>query len=171
MGRDMDLMKAAVCGVAIAALIGLDGAAAERGWDMFTEPELGTSLEIPTGLFTRAAGPAKKGTGQQFETDDGRAGLIVYSISNAERRETPAGFMNENYKAPAGAVDYKRVTGTFFAISAIHDDEIYYSRCNFSPSAGGAIHCFDLKYPKREKRAWDPIVTRMSLSLRPLIKS
>jgi hypothetical protein len=63
------------------------------------------------------------------------------------------------------------VTRTFFAISAIHEDEIYYSRCNFSPTAGGAIHCFDLKYPKHEKRAWDAVVTRMSLSLRPLIKS
>jgi len=33
---------------------------------------------------------------------------------------------------------------------------------------GAAIHCFDLVYPKPEKRAWDAIVTRISLSLRPL---
>jgi hypothetical protein len=42
---------------------------------------------------------------------------------------------------------------------------IYYSRCNFG---GAAIHCFDLAYPQAEKRAWDAIVTRISLSLRPL---
>jgi hypothetical protein len=167
----MALMKAVVCALALAPVIGLHGAASQSGWDIFTEPQLGTRIEIPTAIFTRSAGPAKKGTGQQFETEDGRAGLIVYSIPNADRRETPARFMSENYKAPAGAVDYKRVTGTFFAISAIHDDEIYYSRCNFSPTAGGAIHCFDLKYPKRDKRAWDGIVTRMSLSLRPLVRS
>jgi hypothetical protein len=29
------------------------------------------------------------------------------------------------------------------------------------------IHCIDLQYPRREKRAWDAIVTRISLSLRP----
>jgi hypothetical protein len=72
---------------------------------IFTEPELGTSIEIPTAIFTRAAGPAQKGTGQQFETDDGPAGLIVYSISNADGRKTPARFMTDNYRAPADAVD------------------------------------------------------------------
>jgi hypothetical protein len=29
------------------------------------------------------------------------------------------------------------------------------------------IHCVDLRYPRGEKRAWDRIVTRISLSLRP----
>jgi hypothetical protein len=43
---------------------------------------------------------------------------------------------------------------------------IYYSRCNFSRA--GAMHCFDLVYPKEEERAWDAVVTRISLSLRPL---
>jgi hypothetical protein len=45
---------------------------------------------------------------------------------------------------------------------------VYYSRCNFSSEMGGAVHCFDLVYPQREQRAWDPIVTRISRSLRPL---
>jgi hypothetical protein len=45
---------------------------------------------------------------------------------------------------------------------------ILYSRCNFSSRALRAIHCFDLTYPQEEKRAWDAVVTRISLSLRPL---
>jgi hypothetical protein len=65
-------------------------------------------------------------------------------------------------------LDYKRVTGSFFAISIERDGKIYYSRCNFSRSAKGSIHCFDLVYPQEAKRAWDPVVTRISLSLRPL---
>jgi hypothetical protein len=44
---------------------------------------------------------------------------------------------------------------------------IFYSRCNVSPT-GATLHCFDMKYPAREKTAWDAIVTRMSRSLRPL---
>ena len=55
----------------------------------------------------------------------------------------------------------------FFAISMERDGRILYSRCNFSRSPV-AIDCFDLVYPQEEKRAWDPVVTRMSLSLRPL---
>jgi hypothetical protein len=30
------------------------------------------------------------------------------------------------------------------------------------------IHCIDLRYPVGQKRAWDGVVTRISLSLRPL---
>jgi hypothetical protein len=48
--------------------------------------------------------------------------------------------------------------------SAAERDLILYRRCNF---AGGAIHCFDVRYPRAEKRAWDGPVTRMSLTLRP----
>jgi hypothetical protein len=63
---------------------------------------------------------------------------------------------------------YRRVTPSFFAISAEREGMIYYSRCNFSTLRGATIHCFDLVYPQSEKRAWDAIVTRISLSLRPL---
>jgi hypothetical protein len=41
-------------------------------------------------------------------------------------------------------------------------------RCNFSGGAPGVVHCFDLKYPQEEKGSWDAVVTRLSLSLRPL---
>jgi hypothetical protein len=46
-------------------------------------------------------------------------------------------------------LDYERVTRSFFAISMERDGTVYYSRCNFSRSAGGSIHCFDLVYPQR----------------------
>jgi hypothetical protein len=68
-------------------------------------------------------------------------------------------------------LDYHRVTSTFFAISGVNQGMIYYSRCNFSANAGGTAHCFDLKYPASEKRAWDEIVTRISRSLRPLVRA
>jgi hypothetical protein len=60
------------------------------------------------------------------------------------------------------------VTRSFFAISAVYEGVIYYSRCNFSRRSEDTIHCFDLKYPASEKRAWDDIVTRISRSLEPL---
>jgi hypothetical protein len=64
-------------------------------------------------------------------------------------------------------LEYERVTASFFAVTMEHDGLIYYSRCNFSSAQGNNIHCFDLFYPQDEKHAWDPVVTRMSLSLRP----
>jgi hypothetical protein len=66
------------------------------------------------------------------------------------------------------ALDYTRSARSFFAISSERDGVILYSRCNFSTRGRGAIHCFDLVYPQAEKRFWDAVVTRISLSLRPL---
>jgi hypothetical protein len=66
------------------------------------------------------------------------------------------------------ALDYERITPTFFAISSVRQGLVYYSRCNFSAGADAALHCVDLVYPQREQRAWDAIVTRISRSLRPL---
>jgi|SRR5689334_2145970 len=83
------------------------------------------------------------------------------------RREAPATYLKRNYKAPGRAMDYVRVTRSFFAVSAANQGTVYYSRCNFSGRSGGTIHCVDIKYPVSEKQAWDDIVTRISRSLEP----
>jgi hypothetical protein len=92
----------------------------------------------------------------------------IPTFLRAEIGNTPATYLNAYLRMPPGQLAYQRVTPSFFAISALKDDTIYYSRCNFSRSETSAIHCFDLVYPASEKRAWDAIVTRISLSLRPL---
>ena len=107
------------------------------------------------------------GTGERLRTPDGRASLTIYSRAN-ETGETPSSYLRKNLKMAQSGMQYQRVTSYFFAISTQREGTIYYSRCNFSRVRGPSIHCFDLVYPQREKRAWDPIVTHISLSLRPL---
>jgi len=143
-------------------------AASSARWDVLIEPDLGTKVEVPTDIFSVPYGSPGKGIGRQFRTKDGRAILSVYSLDNRYARNTPTTYLRKNLKVTESAMDYIRVTETFFAISGVHEGSIWYSRCNFSRTRGGAVHCFDLKYPSNEKRAWDPIVTRISLSLRPL---
>jgi hypothetical protein len=125
-------------------------------------------VEYPAGIFSVSEGTAAKGAGEQLTTEDGRASFSIYSVRN-ENGDTPRTYLLRNLRFPRSALEYQRVTGSFFAISAVTGGEIYYSRCNFSDGPGGAIHCIDLVYPEREKRAWDGIVTRISLSLRPLL--
>ena len=127
-------------------------------------PKYGTRVEYPARIFVAVREP-EKGTGQRFESDGGRAVLSIYAREN-EDDDTPVSYLRKNLRQTG--LDYERVTRSFFAISMERDGTIYYSRCNFSRSAGGSIHCFDLIYPQSEKRAWDPVVTRISLSLRPL---
>ena len=141
--------------------------AMSQDWTTFVEPQFGTRLELPSQMFTVHEGPSIKGVGEEYATSDGRAALAIYSQRNL-RREAPATYLKRNYKAPRRAMDYVRVTRSFFAVSAVNQGTIYYSRCNFSRRSGGTVHCFDLKYPASEKRAWDGIVTRISRSLEPL---
>ena len=90
--------------------------------------------------------------------------LAVYSQRN--EGENPARYVEKNFKVPRKTIDYKRVAPTFFAISAVHAGEIYYSRCNFPNGSSGPIHCVDVIYRQSEKPFWEPVVTRISLSLR-----
>jgi hypothetical protein len=50
----------------------------------------------------------------------------------------------------------------FFAVSGYKGDKVWYGRCNFSK---GFVHCVLINYPAQEERAWDDIVTHISLSL------
>jgi hypothetical protein len=135
-------------------------------WRTFEIPDFGTRIQYPAGIFSPAGKP-EKGVGQRFERADGRAVLSIYSRPN-ETGENPATYLRSNLRVSRSALDYARITRSFFAISSEGDGVILYSRCNFSGGERGAIHCFDLKYPQEEKRAWDAVVTRISLSLRPL---
>ena len=135
-------------------------------WRTFEVPDFGTSIQYPASIFTPAGQP-ETGLGQRFERDDGRAVLSIYARPN-EAGESPKTYLRNNLRVERSALDYVRIARSFFAISSERDGVILYSRCNFSGGARGVIHCFDLKYPQQEKRAWDAVVTRISLSLRPL---
>jgi hypothetical protein len=132
-------------------------------WETFQVPEYGTRVQYPAKLFAPVGEP-EKGVGQRFEREDGRAVLSIYASENQDD-DTPASYLKKNLRQPA--LDYERVTRSFFAISMEREGTIFYSRCNFS-ARRSVIHCFDLVYPQSEKKAWDPVVTRISLSLRPL---
>jgi hypothetical protein len=135
------------------------------GWRTFVIPEYGTRVDYPAAIFT-PAGAAEKGVGERFESRDGRAVLSIYSRENAAA-DSPLSYLRKNLNVNPAGLDYQRITRSFFAISMERDGLIYYSRCNFSATTAGVTHCFDLVYPQEEKRAWDSVVTRISLSLQP----
>ena len=106
-------------------------------WGMFEERRLGTRVEYPVDVFSISEGASERGIGEHFRTADGRAQLIIYSLP-AEAGDTPASFLRKNLVVQLAASDYRRVTASFFAISAHRNGVIYYSRCNFSSNGGGA---------------------------------
>jgi hypothetical protein len=125
----------------------------------------GMRVDYPAGIFTVDVGPSDKGPGRVLRSDDGTAGFTFYMQPNTEH-DTPASFLRSRLSAPRRKIDYMRVTERFVAVSGVRGGRIYYGRCNFPDGASGPIHCMELVYSKSEKRLWDPIVTRASLSLR-----
>jgi hypothetical protein len=136
-------------------------------WQTFLVPEFGTTVDYPASIFSVPDGKAENGLGQRFNSAEGRSVLTIDTRENAAG-DTPASYLRNNLRTGRSALDYERMTRSFFAISSERRGLIFSSRCNFSAEAGGVIHCFDLVYPRDEKRTWDPVVTRISRSLRPL---
>jgi hypothetical protein len=142
-----------------AFLTGTDAGAATGDWLTLTDPDSGTSLEYPRGIF--AAHEYSEGH-LVLHTRDQRAVLKIYT--EVQKGQTPSDKLKEALQIRGEVtVDYSRAAGSFFAVSGTRGDQTFYTRCNL---ADGYFHCFDLIYPTRETAAWDAIVTRISRSLK-----
>jgi hypothetical protein len=146
-------------GVAALVFVGNASAAKPINWERYIVAETGTSVDVPTSVFTQDAGKPKGAYGKQFLTSDGRANLTVESLAN-KSGDSPATFLAR--KNPPKNIVYKRVTPRFFVVSSFRNDKIWYDRCNFAASV---INCVLINYPAAEKRDWDGIVTRISNTL------
>jgi len=139
-------------------------AAAERpsGWGRYRDRQLGMAFDFPSHIFSlRSAEQGREGV--VFSTPDGRARIRVFSVDN-EANDTPRSYLRKIAKPDEAKFTYVRTKRRFFVASGTREGNIFYSRCNFR-SSGERVSCFQLDYPQAEKRAWDDVVTRISLSL------
>lgn len=131
-------------------------------WTTYRIPETGTSVDVPTSVFTEEAGkPDGYGNGysKKLRTPDGGADLTVQAVRRP-KGVSPAAFLAA--KQPPPGILYKRIAPDFFVVSSIKRDKIWYDRCNFTSRY---VHCVLINYPAAEKRQWDDVVTRISHSL------
>jgi hypothetical protein len=153
--------------LALAAATGMvvSAAGASLQWSVMSDA-FGTRVDYPSGIFTNEQGSPPRGTGRVLESAEREARLMVYVEKN-EAHNSPASFVQSNLTTPTSQIDYRKVTDHFFAVSGESDGRIFYSRCNFPQGRNGPLHCIFVSYKSSEKEAWDDIVTRISLSLRP----
>jgi hypothetical protein len=128
-------------------------------WETYTIPGTETSVDFPSSIFSERLGRPPQGEGQRFQSADGRAELTIQTGA-IEPGVSPAAFLAKQH--PPERIQYKRITPGFFAVSGYKGDKVWYDRCNFS---NGFVRCVLMNYPAQEERAWDSIVTRISLSL------
>lgn len=149
--------------VGILALIGLGlpaDALPREGWSTF-RGERGLVTQYPAGIFDVVAGPTERGKGRKFKSSEGPYEFAAYSLQNASYL-SPRDYLRKHLVVDPSSMVYRRVTNRFFVLSSVRNNRIFYSRCNFS----ARINCIYLEYPRSEKVTWDPIVTRISHSLR-----
>lgn len=128
-------------------------------WQSFVIPSTGTRVEMPVSTFTEETELPDGGVGRRVFTSDRRADLTVQSIENPGE-VSPSVFLAK--RNPPPGISYRRVTSTFFVVSSVRKDRIWYNRCNRS---SGRMHCVLINYPAAQKRQWDSIVTRISHTL------
>jgi hypothetical protein len=151
--------------LALVSIFAPAAAAQPRGadWGRYRDRDFGMSFDFPRHIFPLQSA-VQGGPGVTFSTTDGRARIRVFAGHN-ERHDTPARYLARIRNDGEGRFTYVRTTRRFFVASGVHDRAIFYRRCNFVPRSD-QLSCFQIDYPQSEKRTWDPIVTRISLSLR-----
>jgi hypothetical protein len=147
---------------AIGICASINVAAAQEKWATYMNPRFGTTVDYPGRIFTDRDPPPENGDGQSFRSGDGHAQLLIYGAYNAEG-DTPQRYVEKH--ADEG-VSYRRATARTYVISGTRKDQLFYERCNFQEGKNDIINCFSVTYPAAEKVVWDPIVTRLSKSLR-----
>lgn len=157
------LIRTAAAGMfsAAAGLVAVPAHA--QGWQRYVIERHGMSFDFPSHVFDVRSAEDKQ-SGRLFYSPDRRARLAVFGFVNTGN-ETPRSFLHKTADFEAANFTYVRTTPRFVVASGTKGGRIFYRRCNFS-SASKRVGCFQLDYPRAEKRRWDGLVTRMSHSLR-----
>jgi hypothetical protein len=145
----------------LAIVFWVGATAAQEQWSTYSNPRYGTTIDYPIDLFSAPDPPSENGDGQIIHTADGRAELIIYGLNNMDG-ERPDVYISRHVNLDD--VAYKKIGSDFYVVSGTRGTIIFYERCNFPND--DVLNCFSVTYPAAEKAAWDPIVTRMSQSLR-----
>ena len=134
-----------------------------EAWRRYRNDRFGTSIEYPERF--RPGRPPANGDGLGFASADG-ASFSVWGGHNALEHNVQGleRFVRDNL--PGGAkVVYAARGANWFAITGVDGDSIFYERRVIS-HAGQIVNGFSIRYPGALKTPYDPVVERMSKSLR-----
>ena len=139
---------------------------ATNDWVSYSNERFGFSLQYPANVFALER-RTEAGDGELFVAKDGAARLLVGSLSN-ESRFTPANYQAyiERNSYPDYRIDYRRLGGSWFALSGEANGKIFYEKAMFS-CAGRLITSFAMIYPSEQRRVFDRIVERVENTFRP----
>jgi hypothetical protein len=150
-------------GVVLAALPCAAFAQPRETWKTYANDRFGTTIEYPS-RFKPGRRPDNN-DGQGFTAPDG-ALLAVWGSLNIEERDIAGleAWLTENHKADE-QITYRASGKNWLVQSGARGKQLFYRRYVLS-HRNEIQNAFRLSYPAELKAAYDPIVARMSRSLR-----
>ncbi|BCJ92014.1 hypothetical protein IZ6_27490 [Terrihabitans soli] len=132
--------------------------AAQENWPVFTSKQFGLSIAYPDHLVDYPASRPAKG---EFALKGG--GRLVLTMDDLHGRDLKS-FLQEAFLKDVD-VTYQRRKGGWMAYSGYAAGEIVYGRTHIS-CGGRYAHTFLIRYPEAERSTYDPVVERLSHSLK-----
>jgi hypothetical protein len=155
-------MKALLAGILL--VVWSPEAHAAADWRFFTTETSGCTLTYPASHFLPKPTPDADG-GRSFTSTLPETSLVIAGGPSAEALSMDD-IMRTYFRAVGGVtITYRRHEPRWAVYSGYRQGQIYYLKVLLS--ADGHRACvFELSYPQSVKRALDPIVARISSSLR-----
>jgi hypothetical protein len=148
-----------------AALVALaTDASAQEAWTTYRNARFGTSVEYPTRF--RPGRPPENNDGLSLTAGDG-ATLSLWGSLNVMEHDVAGleAFLRENPK-DGEQITYRASGNNWLVLSGTRGDRIFYQRHLFSHRSE-IVNAFEISYPAALRASYDPIVGRLSRTLRP----
>ncbi|MEN3793885.1 hypothetical protein [Fulvimarina sp. MAC3] len=150
-------LTSTLAAASIAAVTALSPASAE---DLsYKNERYGTSATFPTELFPNRLPAPTNGDGLGWSSPDG-AEIFIYARDNLGG-ETPKSIIAN--RADTDDVTYQASGNRWAVVSGYIDGRIFYERYIFR---GDLIHSVAIRYPESARETYDPIVGKVTNSLR-----
>lgn len=163
--------------VALALVFGVAGTAATAApidralppvgdWQTLTHDQLGFQIAYPATVFA-PSGSVSSEAGRVLVSADGRAKLLIAAFDNEDGESLSAYRAHVLETSYAGAaIDYAPVRGSWFVLSGVRNDTMFYERVSFTCD-GRRITSWAMLYPNAERRYYDRIVEEIARTFRP----
>jgi hypothetical protein len=157
------ISRRALIGAALAAVPCAASAQTGEKWKTYSNDRFGTSISYPARF--KPGRPPDNNDGQSFTADDG-AELAVWGSFNV-LEEDVAGLeasRRENLKADE-KITYRAAGKNWLVLSGTRGDRLFYTRYLLS-HRNEVENAFEISYPAVLAATYDPIVARLSKSLK-----
>jgi hypothetical protein len=158
-------MRATTAPLLIGALLALTAAArGETAWHTYANDRYGVIIDYPD--FFHPLPPPDNDDGRAFDSADGGHFTVSGSLNALDfTLATYQDFIVKN-RTDGAAITYQAHGSNWFVVSGTQGDKLFYER-HLMSHRGEVLNNFVISYPAALKQTYDPVVTRMSRSLRP----